>query len=58
MLLVPCLKKRDMPAREALPEAVAARYEAHLIHQEKIRGSSIWWYGTSSWRAGRLASEP
>ena len=25
-----------------MPEAVAARYEAHLIHQEKIRGSSIY----------------
>jgi len=46
VLLVPCLKKRDMPPREALPEAeaeaVAARYESHLIHQEKIRGSSIY----------------
>jgi nitroreductase len=42
VLLVPCLKKRDMPSREALPEAVAARYEAHLAHQEKIRGSSIY----------------
>ena len=39
---MPCLKKRDMPPREALPEAVAARYEAHLIYQEKIRGSSIY----------------
>jgi nitroreductase len=42
VLLVPCLKKRDMPPGEALPEAVAARYEAHLLHQEKIRGSSIY----------------
>lgn len=42
VLLVPCLKKRDMPPREALPAAVAARYEAHLLHQEKIRGSSIY----------------
>lgn len=42
VLLVPCLRKRDMPPREALPDAVAARYEAHLLHQEKIRGSSIY----------------
>jgi len=42
VLLVPCLRKRDMPPRDALPEAVAARYDAHLIHQEKIRGSSIY----------------
>jgi nitroreductase len=42
VLLVPCLRKRDMPAREALPEAVAKRYDAHLTHQEKIRGASIY----------------
>jgi nitroreductase len=42
VLLVPCLKKRDMPPRDALPPAIAARYDAHLIHQEKIRGSSIY----------------
>ena len=42
VLLVPCLRKRDMPPREALPEAVAARYEAHLVYQEQIRGSSIY----------------
>jgi nitroreductase len=37
VLLVPCPRKRDMPPREALR---ATRYEAHLLHQEKIRGSS------------------
>jgi len=42
VLLLPCLRKRDMPPREALPDAVAGRYEAHLLHQEKIRGSSIY----------------
>jgi nitroreductase len=42
VLLVPCLRKRDMPPRNALPDAVAARYDAHLIHQERIRGSSIY----------------
>jgi nitroreductase len=42
VLLVPCLRKRDMPMREALPASVAARYEAHLAYQEQIRGSSIY----------------
>jgi nitroreductase len=42
VLLVPCLKLRDMPPRDALPEPVAARYEAHLAYQEQIRGSSIY----------------
>jgi nitroreductase len=41
VLLVPCLRLRDMPPREALPEAVANRYDAHLAHQDRIRGSSI-----------------
>ena len=42
VLLVPCLQKRDMPSREALPSSVARRYEVHLAHQERIRGSSIY----------------
>ncbi len=43
VLLVPCLRKRDMPPREALPDAVATRYAgASFLHQEKIRGSSIY----------------
>jgi nitroreductase len=42
VLLVPCLRKREMPARQALPEAVAKRYDAHLAHQERIRGASIY----------------
>jgi nitroreductase len=42
VLLVPCVRRRDMPPREALPEAVAKRYEAHLDHQDRIRGSSIY----------------
>ncbi len=42
VLLVPCLKVRDMPPREALPPAVAARYDAHLAYQAQIRGSSIY----------------
>jgi nitroreductase len=42
VLLVPCLKARDMPSRESLPPNVAMRYDAHLAHQAKIRGSSIY----------------
>jgi nitroreductase len=42
VLLVPCLRKRDMPPREALPASVAQRYDVHLAHQERIRGSSIY----------------
>ena len=42
VLLVPCLRRRHMPPREALPPSVAARYDAHLAHQERIRGSSIY----------------
>ncbi|MGE0221916.1 MAG: nitroreductase family protein [Acetobacteraceae bacterium] len=42
VLLVPCLRQRDMPKREDLPPAVAARYEAHLAYQAQIRGASIY----------------
>ena len=42
VILVPCLRARDMPPREALPAPVAARYEAHLAYQERIRGASIY----------------
>jgi nitroreductase len=42
VLLVPCLRTRDMPPRDALPEPVAKRYEAHLTYQAQIRGASIY----------------
>src|SRR3954466_7738357 len=42
VLLVPCLRTRDMPPRDALPGAVAKRYEAHLTYQAQIRGASIY----------------
>jgi nitroreductase len=42
VLLVPCLKRREMPPRDALPEAVRLRYDDHLTYQEQIRGSSIY----------------
>jgi nitroreductase len=41
VLFLPCLKTRDMPPRDTLPEAVAKRYEAHLEYQARIRGASI-----------------
>jgi len=42
VILVPCLRARDMPPQEALPAPVAARYEAHLAYQAHIRGASIY----------------
>jgi nitroreductase len=42
VILVPCLTARDMPTRDALPDQVAARYEAHLAYQQRIRGASIY----------------
>ena len=42
VLLVPCLRQRDMPPRDALPPQVAARYEAHLAYQQRIQGASIY----------------
>lgn len=42
VILVPCLRRRDNPARESLPMAVAARWDVHRAYQEKIRGSSIY----------------
>ena len=42
VILVPCLRARHMPPRVALPDQVAARYEAHLAYQERIRGASIY----------------
>jgi nitroreductase len=42
LLLVPCLRKRDMPPRNALPPQVAARYDAHLAYQQRIQGASIY----------------
>jgi nitroreductase len=42
VILVPCLKRRDMPPPAALPPAVAARWDVHQAYQERIRGSSIY----------------
>jgi nitroreductase len=42
VLLIPCLRKRDMPPRDALPRQVAARFDVHLAYQERILGASIY----------------
>jgi nitroreductase len=42
VLLVPCLRKRVMPPRDALPPQVAARYDVHLAYQQRILGASIY----------------
>jgi nitroreductase len=42
VLLVPCLRRREMPPQDALPPVVAARYDAHLAYQQRIQGSSIY----------------
>jgi nitroreductase len=42
VLLLPCLRTRDMPPRGALPETIASRYDTHLAYQERIRGASIY----------------
>jgi nitroreductase len=42
VIIVPCLRARDMPHPKALSDQVAARYETHLAYQERIRGASIY----------------
>jgi nitroreductase len=42
VLLVPCLRKREMPPQSALPPAIQARYADHLAYQAQIRGASIY----------------
>jgi nitroreductase len=42
VLLVPCLRDRLPPPREALPASVQQRYEAELAYELRIRGASIY----------------
>jgi nitroreductase len=42
VLLIPCLRKRDMPAPDLLPAQVAARFDIHLAYQQRILGASIY----------------
>jgi nitroreductase len=41
-LLVPCLKRAQVPPRAALSPEVAAGYDAELAYAERIRGASIY----------------
>jgi nitroreductase len=42
VILVPCLTRREPPARASLPETVQARYDDHLANTQRIAGSSIY----------------
>ena len=42
VLLVPCLRKRDIPRVTRCRTPSRVRYGAHLAYQEQIRGSSIY----------------
>jgi nitroreductase len=42
VILIACLTKREPPERASLPEAVQARYDAHLANTLRISGSSIY----------------
>ncbi|MDO9709426.1 nitroreductase family protein [Paracraurococcus lichenis] len=42
VLLVPCLRQRDMPPAEALPREIAARHGEELAYLDRIRGASIY----------------
>jgi nitroreductase len=42
VLLVPCLRQRDIPPAQALPPEIAARYGEELAYLDRIRGASIY----------------
>jgi nitroreductase len=42
VVLVPCLARREMPPKTALPAEIQARYAEHLAYQERVRGASIY----------------
>jgi nitroreductase len=42
VLLLPCLRDRPAPPRDALPPEVQAIYETELIYTDRIRGASIY----------------
>jgi nitroreductase len=41
VLLLPCSRRPVLPAREALPPEIAARYADEVAYAERIRGASI-----------------
>lgn len=42
VLLVPCLKRREMPPASVLPPEIQARYQDELAYLDRIRGASIY----------------
>jgi nitroreductase len=42
VLLLPCLKQRDMPPAATLPAELQARYQDELAYMDRIRGASIY----------------
>lgn len=42
VLLIPCQRRPVVPPREALPPAIAARYDDELAYAERIRGASLY----------------
>jgi nitroreductase len=42
VLIIPCSRRAALPAREALPPDIAARWEDEVAYAERIRGASIY----------------
>ena len=42
VLLLPCARRAVLPAREALPPDIAARWDDEVSYAERIRGASIY----------------
>jgi nitroreductase len=42
VLLVPCMKRAQLPPRDSLPAEVQARYDEEIAYAERIRGASIY----------------
>jgi nitroreductase len=42
VLLIPCSHRPALPPREALPPAIAARWEGEVAYADRIRGASIY----------------
>jgi len=42
VLLIPCARRPIVPAREALPPDIAARWEDEVAYADRIRGASIY----------------
>jgi len=42
VLLIPCSRRPALPLRDALPAAIAERWEDEVAYAERIRGASIY----------------